>query len=149
MDDAAEGSRQPPVLTVSLCCGGGPSSYQWGLAQWSTRIIRLLLHSGAVTSKVLLEDLLGPRQYHRLDPVMRHDPIPFDACHRVGELVDMAEETDLAETIDFVQRQWGAAPPKQAEQRESKSSGCKQQQVGGGKEEAKKRWTPTPMEMAA
>lgn len=102
---------------------------QWGLVQWSSRLLRLLLHSGAVTSQSLLKDIMGAHpfsphahppstapvagapacgggNYHRLDPVMRDDPIAFDQVHRVGELVAMAEEVDIKETVDFIKHSY-------------------------------------------
>jgi hypothetical protein len=77
---------------------------QWGIAQWSTRIVALLLSSGGTTSQLLLRDLLG-RSYHRVDPVMS-EFISFDAHHRMHELLELAQKVDLSETIEFIEREY-------------------------------------------
>ena len=78
----------------------------WGLAQWASPLIRILMDAVAGISDFQCRQLLGDA-YHRLQLVFPpRENIPLDAVKKLPLLERFAAEHDLGKTIAWLRAQW-------------------------------------------
>ncbi len=96
------------IVVLSIGTGQSPERipderHDWGLSQWSRRIVPLVLGGGVGIADYQCAELLGER-YMRLD-VALEEPIALDAIERVPDMIDMAEAAPLVAVERFI-RTW-------------------------------------------
>lgn len=96
---------------VLLSVGTGQSTYfikgkrlDWGYAQWAKPIVKLMLEGSMGVVDYQCQQILGER-YHRISPVLT-EAIDLDAWQKRDNLVRIAKNADLAETIAWLKRYW-------------------------------------------
>lgn len=116
--DSRLGSTPSLSEVVLLSLGTGTSlmyikgkSNDWGYVQWAKPLVDLMLDGIAGIADYQCKQFLTER-YHRLAPVF--DPgisIGMDAVKKVPYMVDFAENLDLSETIQWLQKYWMGGLP--------------------------------------
>ena len=82
------------------------NTVDWGYAQWVKPLIDLMFDGVAGIADFQCSQLLHER-YHRLSPVLPKKPkIPMDGAKRIPEMIEIARNVDLRETIDWLKREW-------------------------------------------
>lgn len=76
----------------------------WGWGQWARPIIDVMMDGGMRVVDYQCRQLLR-ENYHRICPIM-NPPIPLDACHKKGKLIELGEKTPLEETVQWLQDYW-------------------------------------------
>lgn len=80
----------------------------WGFAQWAQPLVNLMLDGVSGIADYQCRKILGD-QYHRLAPVFKPGVnLPLDAVKRVPEMVQFAEDVDLAATARWLRKYWPA-----------------------------------------
>ncbi len=74
----------------------------WGLAQWAPHLIGLIMDGNNGVPDYQCQQLLGAR-YHRLSPFLPR-PIKLDNLAEVPFLKEIARNTDLTDTLAWLQR---------------------------------------------
>ncbi len=72
----------------------------WGLTQWARSLIDIMIEGGTGVGDYQCARLLGPR-YRRINPILPA-PIKMDDLAEVAPMKQLAEQTDLAETLDWL-----------------------------------------------
>jgi patatin-like phospholipase/acyl hydrolase len=78
----------------------------WGYAQWVKPLIELILDGSVGVADYECRQILGDR-YHRLAPVF--DPgtaIKMDDYERIPELIELARQVDLSDTVKWLKAEW-------------------------------------------
>lgn len=109
--------RYPPTPpldeVVLLSLGTGTSlehvegeRHDWGYAQWLKPLVSLMLDGTAGVADYQCRQMLGAR-YHRLAPVFPPGVrIPMDGVRHIPRMIEFAEGVPLAETADWLRRNW-------------------------------------------
>lgn len=85
----------------------GPDDYKggdWGLYQWASNIIPLLLDSGSENVTLQCQTLFQDR-FHRLDPILPQQ-IDLSDASALSLLIQLAKEVDLTKTQEWIERNW-------------------------------------------
>lgn len=80
----------------------GEGSHDWGLSQWLRHLLDLIFDCGVQAPHFQCKQFLGG-DYLRVQPDMPRD-VPLDDADAVDELVQIADQVDLSDAIDFVAR---------------------------------------------
>jgi len=78
--------------------------HDWGYAQWAKPIINVMMDGGMGVADYQCRQILGQR-YHRLSPLLEM-AISLDEWQKRDELVRVGRETDLSETIAWLEQHW-------------------------------------------
>lgn len=78
--------------------------HDWGLAQWAPILPRLFSAGSMGVVDYQCRQLLGSG-YHRLSTTLQ-ERIPSDAVDLLDRLVEIADETDISPTLDWIEREW-------------------------------------------
>ena len=107
--------RNRPALDeiVLLSVGTGTSlvfipdqQLDWGLAQWAKPLISLILDGVSGIADYECQKILGEK-YCRIAPVFPPGvTMPLDAVDRVPDMVEFANEVNLAPTIKWLRQHW-------------------------------------------
>lgn len=107
--------RNRPALDeiVLLSVGTGTSlvfipdqQLDWGLAQWAKPLISLILDGVSGIADYECQKILGEK-YCRIAPVFPPGvTMPLDAVDRVPNMVEFANEVNLAPTIKWLRQHW-------------------------------------------
>jgi patatin-like phospholipase/acyl hydrolase len=108
-------ARRPAALedVVVLSLGTGRSltwvkgqSVDWGHAQWVRPLVTLMLDGVSGIADFQCRQILGSR-YHRLDPAFPPDrTYKLDEWRKVPEMIEFAEQVDIAPTARFLRKAW-------------------------------------------
>jgi len=83
----------------------GPS-HDWGYGQWIKPLIDLMFDGVSGIADFQCSQLLHER-YHRLSPTLPAKPkIPMDGVKRIPDMIRIAENADLTETLLWLRTQW-------------------------------------------
>jgi predicted acylesterase/phospholipase RssA len=101
------------ISVLSLSTGFNPQyipqaqygAGNWGTVEWLRHIVVLLLDSSTEAVDLNARAILGKR-YHRIDPVLPVD-IELDSAAKIPDLIKLARELDLTETMKFLRDEWG------------------------------------------
>lgn len=77
----------------------------WGLLQWAKPLLGLVLDAAVTVVDYQCRQLVG-EHYHRLNPWLDGRPILLDDADALPELRWAAEATDLAPTLEWMDRFW-------------------------------------------
>jgi patatin-like phospholipase/acyl hydrolase len=78
----------------------------WGFAQWVKPLIELILDGSVGVADYECRQILGDR-YHRLAPVFEPGTaIKMDDYERIPELIELARQVDLADTVKWLKAEW-------------------------------------------
>ena len=81
-------------------------SNDWGFAQWVRPLLELVFDGSVGVADYECRQILGDR-YHRLAPVFEPGTaIKMDDIERIPELIGLAREVDLAETVKWLRQAW-------------------------------------------
>jgi patatin-like phospholipase/acyl hydrolase len=113
-DERVEIQNRPEITEiVLLSLGTGNQLYRiegkrhdWGFAQWAKPIINVMMDGGMGVADYQCQQILGER-YHRLSPILEA-AVGLADWRRRDELVRIGQETDLGETIAWLEQQWMA-----------------------------------------
>lgn len=79
----------------------------WGIKQWIPFLLDILIDGDSVTTELLMNYLLGQSNlYHRLDPELPRQ-MSLDDVSNMDELRAFANNLDMKETFDFVDKTFG------------------------------------------
>jgi patatin-like phospholipase/acyl hydrolase len=100
------------IVLLSIGTGKAPhfisgQRLDWGYAQWTRVMVDMMLEGSVDLVDRICRPLLGGH-YHRLCPRLPH-MIHADEWRRRDELVDLGEEVDLQETVDWLRQCWSVA----------------------------------------
>ncbi|HWQ12663.1 MAG TPA: patatin-like phospholipase family protein [Roseiflexaceae bacterium] len=112
INDQTGGRSLADLRLFSLGTGYNPTfiagrNLDWGFGQWARPLIGLMIDGVMGVADYQCRQLLGERQYHRLD-CMLPTVIALDEYRKVGDLVRFADELDLGETIEWLQTSFAA-----------------------------------------
>lgn len=107
LDPSTGNQSLDAVRLLSMGTGSNPTflagdRLDWGKVQWAEPIIEAMIDGTMGVADYQCARLLGQR-YHRLAPVLT-EVIPLDAADKAERLVALAQEVDLAATIDWLQK---------------------------------------------
>jgi patatin-like phospholipase/acyl hydrolase len=107
--DATERPGFENIVLLSIGTGIAPryikgSKHDWGYAQWTRILVDMMLEGSVELVDKICRPLLG-NHYHRLCPCLPHT-IHADEWRKRDELVDLGEEVDIQETIEWLRRGW-------------------------------------------
>ena len=109
LDEDTGGQKVGDIVMLSLGTGRNPKyidveNADWGWYQWvkQSRLLDILMEGSMGVADYQSGKLLG-ESYHRLDPQLPR-PIALDGVDDVWELKRIAEEVDLSETIEWMQK---------------------------------------------
>lgn len=77
----------------------------WGYAQWAKPILNVMFDGGMGLVEYQCEQLLGDH-YHRISPILER-AIDVDSCDLVEDLVSVADDLDLKESVGWLKDNWG------------------------------------------
>jgi patatin-like phospholipase/acyl hydrolase len=78
----------------------------WGVAQWGSRIVPVLMESTQETADFQCRQILGDRQYHRVQPIFDGD-FRMDDVRQVTHVIRFAtDQLDLGPAIAWIHRHW-------------------------------------------
>jgi len=113
------------IVVLSLGAGVYPMSIQsepgdpldWGIKDWVPYILDLMMDGDSLSSELLLRYMLGtpgktfsPEQrYHRIDPLLPKYT-ELDDVASIPELIEIARNMDLTDSIKFVECHFSSAP---------------------------------------
>ena len=104
------------IRLLSLGTGVSPSyirrkNLDWGLAQWASPLIRILMDGVSGISDFQCSQLLGDA-YHRVQILFPPgENIPVDAVSKLPQLERLATDHDLSETVAWLRSQWCRTTP--------------------------------------
>jgi len=75
----------------------------WGLLQWASPAIPILLEGSMDAQNYESERILGQEQYHRLDPLLP-EPIELDDVEEMDELIQYANAVDIGPTVAWLEQ---------------------------------------------
>ncbi len=111
-DESLNGPEQPAFEDiVLLSIGTGKvsrfvegSRHNWGYLQWTHVLVDMMLEGSVDLVDRICQPLLKGR-YHRLCPLLPHT-IHADDWRRRDELIDIGEQTDLQDTVEWLRGGW-------------------------------------------
>eukprot|EP01118_Nematostelium_gracile_P007231 TRINITY_DN2341_c0_g1_i1.p1 TRINITY_DN2341_c0_g1~~TRINITY_DN2341_c0_g1_i1.p1 ORF type:complete len:343 (-),score=96.27 TRINITY_DN2341_c0_g1_i1:118-1146(-) len=109
----ANGVKPEDITVFSISTGLNPKSISkekigdgnWGLAEWGPHIIDLLLDGTTQSTDYQMHCLLRDK-YKRLDPLIPFN-VQLDDASAVPQLVEVANNVDLTETVKWLEVNWG------------------------------------------
>ncbi|MFZ0544556.1 MAG: patatin-like phospholipase family protein [Candidatus Promineifilaceae bacterium] len=84
----------------------GKESLDWGYLQWARPILDIMMEGGMGIPDYQCRQLLGERQYRRIDPVLTEN-IGVAACDKRDDLIQFAEQYDIEEIVTWLKIAWG------------------------------------------
>lgn len=107
LDPGTGGQRLVDVALFSLSTGRYPRFLEseggdWGWVQWARPLIDLILEGMVDVADYQCARVLG-RRYHRLDPGLV-EPISLDEVGKITDLLTVAEQVPLKETVRWLSR---------------------------------------------
>lgn len=102
-----EGVPLEEIVVLSMGTGKSPRyldiyNADWGLAQWNTNLLDIMLSGGAKIPDYQVKQLLGER-YFRVDPWL-NQTIGMDEFKKINELLDIANEFDTDSLSDWLEK---------------------------------------------
>jgi patatin-like phospholipase/acyl hydrolase len=110
--DAIERPVFENIVLLSIGTGIAPryikgSKHDWGYAQWTRILVDMMLEGSVELVDRICRPLLDNR-YHRLCPCLPHT-IHANEWRKRDELVDLGEEVDIQETVEWLLRGWSVS----------------------------------------
>lgn len=114
---SAEGLNKQ-VSEIKLLSVGAPISKKWngpffekdggdwGIIQWSTKILDLIFEGSVKSTDNAMKTLLGSSGYCRIAPACFEDDIPLDDVSHLDMIEKVAREIDLTSTIEWLKTNW-------------------------------------------
>jgi patatin-like phospholipase/acyl hydrolase len=103
------------VRMVSIGCGQRVTylkgdHHNWGVIQWGTKIIPILMESSQEIADFQCSQLLGRSQYCRVQPILEAD-IRIDSADRIPDILEFARNgVDLAPAAAWINENWKSSP---------------------------------------
>lgn len=80
--------------------------HDWGFAQWAQGLLGVMFDGTIGIADYQCRQLLGAR-YHRVAPAFAPgEAFPLDCVDRIAEMVDFAEQVDIAPAAKWLRRNW-------------------------------------------
>ncbi|MDX1412543.1 MAG: patatin-like phospholipase family protein [Candidatus Promineifilaceae bacterium] len=73
----------------------------WGLGRWSWPLVTLMLDGEVGVNHYQAMQILGPRNYHRLAPILP-EPVGLDEADKIPDLIRYANEVDIRPTVKWI-----------------------------------------------
>jgi patatin-like phospholipase/acyl hydrolase len=108
IDPPTGGQRLADLRLFSVSTGTSPqviskNDIAWGVLQWGTDLIQLMIDGSMDVADFQCARLLGEDHYHRLDPDLP-EPVVIDDAKRVPDLLRWAGEADLTAAEHWIRR---------------------------------------------
>ena len=109
------GNQELKDLTLFSVGTGSKQDYlttedgNWGLMEWGTRLINIVLGGSVGLADYQCKQFLCDR-YLRVNPKTQ-DNIGLDDVRRIDDLIQLADGVDLTTTIDWIKSQWMKEKP--------------------------------------
>ena len=107
--DAETGGQQlPDIRLLSLGTGWMPryvqgKNHNWGILQWISPLISILLDSSQGVAHYQCQRILGTQQYRRLGPTLPQR-INLDDVDQIDYLIQLAEQVNINQTVAWIQQ---------------------------------------------
>lgn len=93
------------IYLLSIGTGHEPAylkgkTLDWGSAQWSKPILRLIMEGTSGVADYQCKKMLG-NHYHRINPVLP-DQIALDDISRINDLIHLADQVDMKKTFRWL-----------------------------------------------
>ncbi len=97
------------IKVLSLGCGKlgrfiKGSNHDWGIVQWAPYLFFMMMEGGIDMIHFQTKQILGDR-YHRINPIL-DEKFAIDDWKKVPKLVEIAENIDLAPTVEWLEENW-------------------------------------------
>ena len=104
--DGGGGQKREDVRLLSVSTGTNPRFVEgrqldWGYAQWLPHLVGIMIEGAMGVPDYQCARLLGDH-YHRLDPELPCE-IGLDDWHRADDLISLARQVPLEDTIQWFQ----------------------------------------------
>jgi patatin-like phospholipase/acyl hydrolase len=107
-----DGGRQKidRVRLFSLGAGSNPKRIegdrQWGFIRWARPFLSIVLEGMTGVAHYQCEQLLGTRNYRRLDPDLPEE-VAFDGVEKADKLIALADKADITEAATWLEANFG------------------------------------------
>eukprot|EP01117_Protostelium_nocturnum_P012990 TRINITY_DN4812_c0_g1_i1.p1 TRINITY_DN4812_c0_g1~~TRINITY_DN4812_c0_g1_i1.p1 ORF type:complete len:382 (-),score=167.25 TRINITY_DN4812_c0_g1_i1:232-1377(-) len=106
------GVKPEDIVVLSLSTGNSPQHIpsdvygegNWGIYEWGTRLIDILLDANTQSTNYQCECLLSKR-YHRIDPLLKTS-VGLDQSDAVSSLEEVANQMNLDATVEWLKTHW-------------------------------------------
>lgn len=108
IDPGTGGQQLTDVRLISFGTGQSPNFItgqrnNWGLFQWASRAIPVMLEGSMDAQNYECSRVLGMAQYHRLNKPLP-EPVELDDVGSMDELVRFANDVDIAPTVAWIEQ---------------------------------------------
>ncbi len=108
LDPGTGGQQLADIRLLSFSTGLVPRSItgernNWGLLQWASPAIPIMLEGSMDAQNYECERILGLEQYHRLNKPLPQ-PVELDEVEKMDELIAFANAVDIGPTVAWVQQ---------------------------------------------
>ena len=73
----------------------------WGAARWIVPLLRIMLLAGMDVQDFHCQQMLGPRQYHRVNTVAPGS-VQMDDASKIPRLIDIADAADITPALQWI-----------------------------------------------